>query len=181
VNRGDDGGDAGRAADGSSPSRLTGQASFLGTQPFTARRRGSTRFDFVGTPTSVKVLPLVKLTERVSPCLACYRGLRRSERPCRRGFSKCVTRTTRRRKGRSRSSWTDSSCSGSGIIYQEEAFGQAVLSGAQLALARRRLQPTAAESFARGTIEVGRACDAMKSAGAEAVLVGTYAPLARAR
>jgi len=67
-----------------------------------------------------------------------------------------------------------------GIVYQQDAFGQAVLAGTQLALKRRQLGTVAAESFARGTLEIDKARDAVFAAGAEAVvMVGTYAPLAK--
>ena len=66
------------------------------------------------------------------------------------------------------------------VMYQDDAFGQAVLTGVQLALHRREMGISSIGTYERGTMAVERAVDAISASQAEAVLmVGTYAPLAR--
>jgi branched-chain amino acid transport system substrate-binding protein len=135
-------------------------------------------FDYVGTPTSVKAVPLAKRA-RV-PLLGLFTGAESIRNPvspwifhirdsyyaeAEAAVALFVDRLKLARVG---------------VLYQEDAFGQAVLSGAQLALRRRQMQPVATESYVRGTMNIERARDAMKKADAQAVImVGTYSPLAK--
>lgn len=136
-------------------------------------------FDYVGTPTSTRALPLFNRA-RV-PVVGLFTGAESLRTPpspwvfhvrdsyyaeAEAAVALFVDQIKARRVG---------------VLYQQDAFGQAVLAGVQLALRRRSMQPAAAEGFVRGTLAVEGACEALKRAGAEAVvLVGTYAPLAKA-
>jgi ABC-type branched-subunit amino acid transport system substrate-binding protein len=65
------------------------------------------------------------------------------------------------------------------VMYQDDAFGLAVLGGAQLALGRRNLRIVTTATYERGTLDVDDAVNEIRESGAEAVLLaGTYAPLA---
>lgn len=66
------------------------------------------------------------------------------------------------------------------VMYQEDAFGVAVLSGVQLALQRRNMKTVATDTYIRGTLDVEDALATIKASQADAVfMVGTYAPLAK--
>jgi ABC-type branched-subunit amino acid transport system substrate-binding protein len=66
-----------------------------------------------------------------------------------------------------------------GVIYQDDAFGAAVLEGVQNALARHQAKPVAVGSFPRNTVEVEQGLKTVRAANPEAVvLVGPYAPVA---
>jgi branched-chain amino acid transport system substrate-binding protein len=66
------------------------------------------------------------------------------------------------------------------VMYQEDAFGQAVLEGVQYALKRRNMETVATATFPRGTTNVENSLKAIKGSGADAVvIVGTYTPLAK--
>ena len=66
------------------------------------------------------------------------------------------------------------------VMYQNDAFGRAVLDGAKIALKKRGMKPVAIATFERGTMDVEKAMERIKASGAEAVvMVGTYSPLAK--
>src|SRR5207247_435105 len=65
------------------------------------------------------------------------------------------------------------------VLYQEDAFGVAVLEGVKIALKKHNLEPVALGTFPRNTMDVGKGLEQIKPANPEAVvMVGTYAPLA---
>ena len=65
-------------------------------------------------------------------------------------------------------------------MYQDDAFGAAVFSGAKMALDKRGMSLVAEGKFERGTMDVEEGMQIIKASGAEAVLmVGTYSPLAK--
>lgn len=66
------------------------------------------------------------------------------------------------------------------VMYQDDAFGMAVLSGVQLALNRRNLEIIATDTYVRGTMDVEHAVQSVSESAADAVImVGTYSPLAK--
>lgn len=135
-------------------------------------------FDYVGTPTSVKAAPLAKRA-RV-PLFGLFTGADSLRTPVSPWIFHVRDSYYAEAEGAIALFVDHLKLTRVGVIYQQDAFGQAVLSGAQLALGRRKMEPVAAESFARGSMDIERARDAMKKARAEAVImVGTYSPLAK--
>jgi len=66
-----------------------------------------------------------------------------------------------------------------GVIYQDDAFGVAVLEGVKKALKAHNAEPVAIGSFPRNTLDVDRAIELVRAGGANAVtIVGPYAPVA---
>lgn len=66
-----------------------------------------------------------------------------------------------------------------GVIYQDDAFGVAVLEGVKKALKAHNAEPVATGSFPRNTLDVDRAIELVRAGGANAVtIVGPYAPVA---
>ncbi|MFH1191464.1 MAG: ABC transporter substrate-binding protein [Candidatus Omnitrophota bacterium] len=134
-------------------------------------------FDYVGTPTTVKIIDLVHQAE--IPLLGIFSGaeeLRTPFRPqifnIRDSYYSEVEEAT--------SYFVDTlGLKKIAVMYQEDDFGLAVLSGVQLALERRNMELVAIETYIRGTIDVGKAVRAIKLSAADVVMmVGTYRPLA---
>lgn len=66
------------------------------------------------------------------------------------------------------------------VMYQQDSFGLAVLSGARLALERRGKDTVAIDTYLRGTTDVEEAMETIKLSGAEVVIMGgLYTPLAK--
>jgi ABC-type branched-subunit amino acid transport system substrate-binding protein len=66
------------------------------------------------------------------------------------------------------------------VMYQDDAFGLAVLAGVQLSMRKRGLEIIAIDNFTRGSLELDRPVETISNSGADAViLVGTYSPLAK--
>ncbi len=66
-----------------------------------------------------------------------------------------------------------------GVIYQDDAFGKAVLDGVKLALQKHNSAPLALSTFARNTLDVDDGLKTMMAARPQAVVVvGPYAPVA---
>ena len=65
------------------------------------------------------------------------------------------------------------------VIYQDDAFGKAVLDRVKLALAKHNSTPVALGTFARNTLDVDEGMKRVMAAHPEAVVVvGPYAPVA---
>jgi branched-chain amino acid transport system substrate-binding protein len=65
------------------------------------------------------------------------------------------------------------------VIYQDDAFGKAVLDGVKLALAKHNSTPVALGTFARNTLDVDEGMKSVMAAHRQAVVVvGPYAPVA---
>ena len=66
-----------------------------------------------------------------------------------------------------------------GVIYQDDAFGKAVLDGVKLALDKHHATPAALGTFPRNTVAVQAGLSAVRAANPDAVVVvGPYAPVA---
>ncbi|MBL8716934.1 MAG: ABC transporter substrate-binding protein [Myxococcales bacterium] len=135
-------------------------------------------FDYVGTPTSVKI---IDLTERAEvPALGFFTGAEPLRTPLRKWMFHVRDSYYSEAEGAVALLVDRLKFDKIAVLYQEDAFGQAVLAGLQLALKRRAMTPVAIETYARGTMDVERARDALVKSGAQAIaMVGTYAPLAK--
>jgi branched-chain amino acid transport system substrate-binding protein len=66
-----------------------------------------------------------------------------------------------------------------GVIYQDDAFGKAVLDGVKLALDKHHATPVALGTFPRNTVAVQAGLSTVRAANPDAVVVvGPYAPVA---
>jgi len=65
------------------------------------------------------------------------------------------------------------------VIYQDDAFGKAVLDGVKLALEKHNSSPLALGTFARNTLDVDQGLNTVMAARPQAVVVvGPYSPVA---
>ena len=66
-----------------------------------------------------------------------------------------------------------------GVLYQDDAFGKAVLDGVKLALQKHNSSPAALGTFARNTLDVDQGLKTVMAARPQAVVVvGPYSPVA---
>jgi branched-chain amino acid transport system substrate-binding protein len=132
---------------------------------------------FVGTPTAAKYVPLVE-AEKL-PLVGLFTGAPFLYEPVKRYVINVRASYDDESQHLVDNLWSELGFRKVGVIYQDDAFGAAVLGGVKKALARHDAVPSAEGSFPRNTLEVQRAIDQVRGTGPEAViLVGPYAPVA---
>jgi len=135
-------------------------------------------FDFVGTPTSVKIIDIVHEAE--IPALGFFTGAEALRTPYRPYMFHVRDSYYAEAEGAVAYFADKLGLKKIAVMYQEDAFGLAVLTGVQLALERRNMETVATATYIRGTMDVGEAVQSIVISGAEAVvMVGTYSPLAK--
>lgn len=133
-------------------------------------------FGYVGTPTANAVLPIVK--ENKVPLVGLFTGAMSLRQPVvpqviniRASYddeAEMLVERFVKDKGAKRFA----------VFYQDDGFGQAVLSGTEKALKKRGLEVVAKGSFQRGTTAVKTGLAAVMAGTPDAVvMVGPYTPL----
>lgn len=148
------------------------------TQKFLIRDQVFGLFGYVGTPTTVKILPLVE-DARV-PLLGMFTGADALREP----FSPYlinVRASYYQETGAAVAHFVqDMQLRRIAVFYQYDAFGFDGLTGTELALKRFGLEPVARGSFARGTLDIADGLERIRQSKAEAVvMIGTSEPCAR--
>ena len=135
-------------------------------------------FNYVGTPTSVQIMDEVQ--EAAIPAFGFLTGAETLRTPF-RPFMFHVRASYYSETEGAISYFVDTlGFDKIAVMYQDDAFGMAVLSGVQLALNRRNLEIIATDTYVRGTMDVERAVQSVSESAADAVImVGTYSPLAK--
>jgi ABC-type branched-subunit amino acid transport system substrate-binding protein len=134
-------------------------------------------FCYVGTPTTVKVLPLVQ--EAHVPLLGMFTGANALRDP----FLPYVVNVRASYYQETRAAIEhlvrDLGLTRIAVFYQYDAFGFDGLTGTELALKEFGLEPVARGSYVRGTNDVTEAVDRIAAAAAQAVvMIGTSDPCA---
>lgn len=133
--------------------------------------------DFVGTPTSVKIIDLVHKSQ--IPVVGFFTGAELLRTPFRPMMFHVRDSYYAEAEGAVSYFVDKLGLRQIGVFYQEDAFGLAVLTGVQLALQRRNLETVATATYVRGSMDLKDSVQIMKASGAQAVImVGTYSPLA---
>ena len=132
---------------------------------------------FVGTPTAAKYVPLAE-SEKV-PLVGLFTG------------APFLTQPTKHYVFSVRASYNDETreqvdglwkagVRKIGVIYQDDAFGNAVLEGVKLALQKHGASPAGLGKFVRNTLDVGKAIEDVHAANPQAVIFASpYAPAAQ--
>ncbi len=148
------------------------------TQRLINRDKVFALYDFVGTPTSVKIIDIVH--EAKIPILGFFTGAETLRTPYRPYMFHVRDSYYSEAEGAIEYFIDKLGLKKIAVMYQEDDFGLAVLTGVQLALERRNKETVATATYIRGTMEVEKAVRTIKASGAEAVImVGTYSPLAK--
>ncbi|RPJ77315.1 MAG: hypothetical protein EHM15_00495 [Desulfobacteraceae bacterium] len=135
-------------------------------------------FCYVGTPTTVKVLPLIE--EARIPLLGMFTGANALREPFSRFLINVRASYYQETAAAVRHLIDDLGLKKIAVFYQYDAYGFDGLTGTELALKRVNLTPVAAGSYNRGTLDVQEGLNKITASGAEAVaMIGTYDPCAK--
>jgi ABC-type branched-subunit amino acid transport system substrate-binding protein len=132
---------------------------------------------FVGTPTAAKHVPLAE--QYKIPIVGLFTGAQLLREPFKRYVINVRASYYDETREQVDNLWKVLGVRKLGVIYQDDAFGTAVLDGVKLALKKYDSVPVALGTFPRNTLDVVKGIDAVRAADPEAVvMVGPYAPLA---
>jgi ABC-type branched-subunit amino acid transport system substrate-binding protein len=148
------------------------------TQKFIIDDQVFALFCYVGTPTTVKVLPMIE--EARIPLLGMFTGANALREPFSR-FLINVRASYYQETGAAVQHLVDDlGLKKIAVFYQYDAYGFDGLTGTELALKRFNLAPVAGGSYNRGTLDVEEGLNKIISSRAEAVvMIGTYDPCAK--
>jgi len=135
-------------------------------------------FDFVGTPTTVKIIPIVQ-KERI-PLVGMFTGANAFRNPVNEFIYNIRASYYEETDAFVRGAVGALKFSRIAVLYQNDAYGLDGLRGAELALRKFDLRPVATANYERGTLDIEEALKTIKDSGAEAVvMIGTYSPMAK--
>ncbi|HEY6253592.1 MAG TPA: ABC transporter substrate-binding protein [Candidatus Angelobacter sp.] len=133
---------------------------------------------FVGTPTAAKYVPMAE--ENKLPVIGLFTGAQLLYSPLKHYVLNVRASYYDETREQVDSLWNTLKVHKIGIIYQDDAFGSAVLDGLELALKKYHAAPVGMGTFPRNTLDVDKGIAAVRAANPEAVLiVGPYAPVAQ--
>ncbi|MEJ2427618.1 MAG: ABC transporter substrate-binding protein [Deltaproteobacteria bacterium] len=135
-------------------------------------------FCYVGTPTSVKIMPLVE--EARLPLVGLFTGAQILRNPFQRYIIN-IRASYYQETGAVVDELVESlGLKKFAVFYQYDDYGFDGLTGTQIALKKYGLTPVATGSYRRGSIEVEQALEQILPSGAEVVImIGTYDPCAK--
>jgi ABC-type branched-subunit amino acid transport system substrate-binding protein len=132
---------------------------------------------FVGTPTAAKYVP--KAEENKLPVVGLFTGAELLYSPLKHYVVNVRASYFDETREQVENLWNILGVHKIGIIYQDDAFGTAVLDGLQAALKKYHATPVALGTFPRNTVDVDKGMATVRAGTPQAVLlVGTYSPLA---
>ena len=135
-------------------------------------------FDYVGTPTSVRIIDIVNRAK--VPLIGLFTGAEILRNPVQPYIFNVRDSYYNEVEGAISYFVDDLGFDKVAVFYQNDAFGLTVLNGTKLALERRGLEVVGLASYERGSLKFKNAVKDIVDSGAEVVImVGTYAPLAK--
>jgi len=135
-------------------------------------------FCYVGTPTTVKIIPLVN--EARIPLVGMFTGANALRDPVNRYLINIRASYYQETGAIVKHLVEDLNIRRIGIFYQYDAYGFDGLRGTELALKRYDLAPIATGTYIRGTLDVEEGLQRIMDADARAVvMIGTYEPCAK--
>jgi ABC-type branched-subunit amino acid transport system substrate-binding protein len=148
------------------------------TQKLIKQDRVFALFNYVGTPTGVKVMPLVD--ESGIPLVGLFSGADVFRHPLDRHIFNIRASYYQEVGTFIKGVVEELKFSKVAVLYQYDAYGFDGLKGAELALEKYNLKPVTTASYERGTLNVEEALGTIKASRAEAVvMIGTYSPMAK--
>ncbi|HTP68396.1 MAG TPA: ABC transporter substrate-binding protein [Dongiaceae bacterium] len=134
---------------------------------------------FVGTPTAVKYVPLADTND--VPLVGLFTGAQTLYAPLRKWVVNVRASYYDETREQVEGLWNTLHYKRIGVIYPEDAFGSAVLSGVQAALKTNGGEPVVTASYVRQTTQMGDAIEKAKAVNPDAVVVvgpsNTVAPI----
>jgi branched-chain amino acid transport system substrate-binding protein len=148
------------------------------TQKLIVEDRVFALFCYVGTPTTVKILPLVE--EARIPVVGMFTGANALREPLHPYLINVRASYYQETDAAVRYLVGDCKLARVAVFYQYDAYGFDGLKGTEIALQRFGLAPAATGTYIRGTLDVADGLEKIMAADAEAVvMIGTYEPCAR--
>ncbi|MFO7727898.1 MAG: ABC transporter substrate-binding protein [Desulfonatronovibrio sp.] len=130
-------------------------------------------FSYVGTPTTVKVLPLISDAE--IPLVGIFSGANDFREPFRPNIINVRASYYEETREAVKYFVEELNLEKIAVFYQYDAYGFDGLKGTELALKNYDLAPVARGSYTRGTLEIEEGLESIIHSDAEAVvMVGTY-------
>ena len=132
---------------------------------------------FVGTPTAAKYVPMAE--EHKLPVVGLFTGAQLLYSPLKHWVINVRASYYDETRDMVNGLVNDLNIKKVGVIYQDDAFGKAVLDGVRIALEKHHLAPTGLGTFQRASLDVDGGIRTARATNPEAVvLVGPYAPVA---
>jgi ABC-type branched-subunit amino acid transport system substrate-binding protein len=132
---------------------------------------------FVGTPTAAKYVPMAEANK--VPVVGLFTGAELLYTPLKHYVLNVRASYHDETREQVENLWNVLKIRKIGVIYQDDAFGQAVLSGLETALKKHGAAPVGMGTFVRNTLDVEKGIVTVRMANPGAVLlVGPYAPVA---
>jgi ABC-type branched-subunit amino acid transport system substrate-binding protein len=148
------------------------------TQKLIADEKVFALFGYVGTPTTIKIIPL--LEEARIPLVGAFTGANALRDPFQRFVINVRASYYQETRAAVKHLVLDLGLRKIAVFYQYDAYGFDGLTGAELALKEYGLAPVAQGSYIRGTQEIEDGLAKIAASGAQAVvMIGTYAPCAK--
>lgn len=148
------------------------------TQKFIIDNNVFALFSYVGTPTTVKIMPM--LEEARIPLLGVFTGANALREPFNKYIINIRASYYQETETAVEHLVRDLGIRRIAVFYQFDAYGFDGLIGTELALKRFGLEPVARGSYIRGTENVEEGLDKIRGSDAQAVvMVGTYGACAR--
>nr|WP_252380860.1 ABC transporter substrate-binding protein [Desulfovulcanus ferrireducens] len=135
-------------------------------------------FCYVGTPTTIKVLPMIE--EARIPLIGMFTGANALREPFNPYLINIRASYYQETREAVRHLVQDLNLQRIAVFYQYDAYGFDGLTGTELALKSFGLTPVARGSYVRGTMDIDEAFNKILSSRAQAVvMIGTYDPCAK--
>jgi len=135
-------------------------------------------FCYVGTPTTVKIIPLVE--EARIPLIGMFTGANALRQPFHRYLINVRASYYQETGAAVKHLIEDLGIKRVAVFYQYDAYGFDGLKGTELALKEYGLAPVGTGSYVRGTLDVEEGLHKIVASNAEAVvMIGTYDPCAK--
>lgn len=133
---------------------------------------------YVGTPTTLKIIPLVDKAR--IPLVGMFTGANALREPFNRSLINIRPSYYQETSAAVKHLVKDMGLKKIAVFYQYDAYGFDGLTGTELALKNYGLTPVARGNYARGGTDIGEALARIADSGAEAVvMIGTYEPCAK--
>ncbi len=148
------------------------------TQKLLTEHRVFALFCYVGTPTTVKIIPIVERAK--IPLVGMFTGANALREPSHRYIVNVRASYYQETRAAVKHLVKDLDIQKVAVFYQYDAYGFDGLKGTELALKDYGLTPAATGTYVRGTLNVEKGLNKIISSGAEAVvMIGTYDPCAK--
>ncbi len=135
-------------------------------------------FCYVGTPTTVKIIPIID--EAKIPLVGMFTGANALREPMNRYLINVRASYYQETGAAVKHLVEDLDINRIAVFYQYDAYGFDGLRGTELALKKFNLVPVATGTYIRGTINIEKGLKKIIEANAEAVImIGTYEPCAK--